>query len=221
MRSDRETAEFLLRLCHDLRSSLRAIRTNSELLARDAANAALPGCAERVGFIVGGMRQIDAMIDGLAGYAAALQTDPATFQRARTDVLLRTALARIDKSLAEAGGGVTYDELPAVNGNPDRLVQLFEQLLRNVIAHRGETAPRAHVSAAQHNGEWLFSIRDQGPGVEAGELERIFRPFERLHRGEGPGLGLAACKAIVEAHGGRIWAESDGGGLTVYFTVPG
>ena len=220
MPSDRETAEFLLRLCHDLRSSLRATRAHSELLARDAASAALPGFGERVGFIAAGMRQIDAMADGLAGYAAALQTDPATFQRARTDVLLRTALGRIDKPLKEAGGEVTYDALPAVNGNPDRLAQLFEQLLRNVIAHRGDTVPRAHVSASERPGEWQLSIRDQGPGVEPGELERIFRPFERLHRGEGPGLGLAACKAIVEAHGGRIWAESEGAGLTVYFTVP-
>ena len=222
MPSNRELSAFLLRACHDLRSSVRAIRAHAELLIRDAEKIAQPGFAERAAFIAGGVRQIDAMAEGLAGYAAALSTDPGSFQQVRTDVLLRTVLARIEKPLREAGGEITYDELPAIRGNPDRVVQLFEQLLRNVIAHRGEKAPRARVSAARSESAWTFSIRDEGPGVEGSELERIFAPFERLHRGEGPGLGLAACKAIVEAHGGRIWAEAgnDGAGLTVFFTVP-
>jgi len=115
---------------------------------------------------------------------------------------------------------VTYEELPRVRGNPDALIQLFEQLIRNAIDHRGDAAARVHISAATMDEGWQVAVQDHGPGVDASELEGIFEPFERLH-GSGPGLGLAICRAIVEGHGGRIWAESQlGKGCTIRFTLP-
>src|SRR5207249_6835020 len=128
----------------------------------------------------------------------------------------------LDHSVRESGAEVTYGELPRVRGNPDRIMQVFEQLLRNVLVHRGAQTPRVHIQASPHADGWQFAVEDNGPGVEAEDLERIFLPFERLHRAGGPGLGLAACRAIVDAHGGRIWMESRAGkGCTVFFTLPG
>ncbi len=122
---------------------------------------------------------------------------------------------------------MTCGELPRVFGNPDRLAQVFENLLRNAVRHRGESAPHIHVqaekqAAADGQEEWLFAIRDNGPGIEAAYLERIFKPFERLsaEKPEAPGMGLAICRAIVERHGGKLWVESTpGSGSTFFFTL--
>jgi signal transduction histidine kinase len=101
---------------------------------------------------------------------------------------------------------------------------VFQNLIGNAIKYRGAEVPTAHVSAAKGDGgEWIFSVRDNGPGIEAAFLESVFTPFERLHNKErwGAGLGLSICRAIVERHGGRIWAESQPeGGATLCFTLP-
>jgi len=139
------------------------------------------------------------------------------------DVLLRLVLTKLDKDLRDCGAEVAYSELPIVRGNPDRLMQLFESLLRNALVHRGQAAPRIHISAGKQAEGWLFGVQDNGPGVEREFLESIFTPFERLHGNEraGAGLGLAICRAIVERHEGRIWAESEPeNGATFWFTLP-
>jgi signal transduction histidine kinase len=110
-----------------------------------------------------------------------------------------------------------------VSGDPDRLMEVFENLLHNALYYRGPAPPLIHIAAERRAEEWLFAVRDNGPGVEAADLESIFQPFVRLHgkRREGPGLGLAICRVIVERHGGRIWAESQAGaGAAFLFTLP-
>jgi two-component system, chemotaxis family, sensor kinase Cph1 len=223
LQSDREVSEFLLRACHDLRASARTVRTNAELFLKDVSQPRDSNFEQRLGFLVEGARQIDLLLDGLASYSVALQTDAASFQATRMDVLLRLVLAKLDKELRDCGAAVTYGELPSLTGNPDRLMQVFENLLRNALAYRGQAAPRIHVSAARQAESWLFTVRDNGPGVDAAFLESIFTPFERLHAKErwGAGLGLAICRAIVERHGGRIWAESQPeSGATLCVTLP-
>jgi len=222
-RWDREVSEFLLRACHDLRASARAVRTHSELILKDAGAARNSGFEQRLGFIVEGAGRIDLLLDGLASYSVALQTEAASFQSTRMDVLLRCVLAKLDRQLRECGAEVVYGELPLVTGNADRLMQVFENLLRNSLAHRGQAAPRIRISAGRQAEDWLLAVRDNGLGVEAASLERIFMPFERLPGRDrvGAGLGLTICRVIVERHGGRIWAESEAGdGATFCFTLP-
>jgi light-regulated signal transduction histidine kinase (bacteriophytochrome) len=222
--SDRELSEFLLRACHDLRASARAVRTHSELFLKEAGAPRSSSFEERLGFIVEGARRIDLLVDGLASYSVALQTDAASFQPTRTDLLLRSVLTKLDKGLRDCGAEVVYGDLPIVTGNPDRLMQVFENLLRNALVHRGQAAPRIHISAVKQAESWLFAVWDNGPGVEAASLESIFMPFERLPGKErvGAGLGLTICRVIVERHGGRIWAESrpDSGATLFCFTLP-
>ena len=222
-KSDREVSEFLLRACHDLRAAARTVRTHSELLLKDAGTLRNPGFEQGIGFIVEGSRRIDSLVDGLVSYSVALQTEPASFQSTRLDVLLRSVLTKLDKELRACGAEVARGELPMVTGNPDRLLQVFEYLLRNALVHRGQAAPRIEIGAGKHVEGWLFTVRDNGPGVETALLESIFMPFERLpgKPRPGAGLGLAICRAIVERHGGRIWAESQPeGGVTFCFTLP-
>src|SRR5262249_23523320 len=101
--------------------------------------------------------------------------------------------------------------------------QLFENLIRNVLVHCDATPPKIHVTAESKGDCWIFSVRDNGCGIEPSQLERIFKPFERLrgHQAPGPGLGLAISREIVERHGGTMWAESQAGsGASFFFTLP-
>lgn len=218
-----EVSEFLLHACHDLRTGLRAIRTNTDLLLRGHQAAQVPGLEERLGLIVDGAQKIDLLADGIASYSIALQIQTGLFHAAPMDVLLRTVLAKQDKELRANDATVTYGTLPRVSGDPDRLMEVFENLLRNAVRHRGPAPPLIQIAAEKRAEEWLFAVRDNGPGVETAYLESIFQPFVRLHgKGQtGPGLGLTICRVIVERHGGRIWAESDAGtGAAFLFTLP-
>ena len=221
--SDRDLSEFLLRACHDLRSSLRAIRAHAELARKGVLAGDTSNLDRNFAFITNGVRRIELLTDGLSGYSIALQVEQASFQPARMNVVLRTALAKLDREIRELGAEVTSSDLPQVSGKPDRLVQVFEILLDNALRHRGRISPRIHITAEKITGEWLFAVRDNGPGIDAAYLERAFKPFERLQAGKADsvGMGLAICRAIVERHGGKLWAESTPGtGSIFFFTLP-
>lgn len=202
---------------------MRAIRANAELIARNPVAVGDPRLEEQLSFITSGIQNLELLADGLANYSLALHIETSAFQPVQMDALLRLVLAKLRKELQASGAEVTYDPLPRVHGNPDRLAQVFENLILNAIRHRGADAPCVQVSADRQGANWRFSVRDNGPGIEAGYLERIFKPFERL-RGKqipGAGMGLPIAREIVERHGGRIWAERPGGaGATFCFTLP-
>jgi signal transduction histidine kinase len=219
--SSPDFSEFLLRACHDLRAPLRAVRAHAELLLRDEPTST--AVAERLGFIVDGARKIDLLVDALSRYSIALQISPGSFQSTSMDLVLRSALSRLDREVRANDAVVTYDKLPRVNGNPDRLIELLENLLRNALRHRGLATPSIHVAAEEQAEGWLFAVRDNGPGVEDEYLERIFEPYVRIHPElhAAAGMGLAICRVIVERHGGRIWAESrPAGGAAFFFCLP-
>jgi light-regulated signal transduction histidine kinase (bacteriophytochrome) len=222
MPDDCEVSEFLLHACHDLRTPLRAIRTRAELILR-AAGAGPEPASEHLGPILDGARKIELLTDAISRYAIALQTDTASFQITPMKVMLRTVLQKLDKDMRDSGATVEYGELPKVTGNPDRLMDVLESLLRNAILHRGPAAPAIHVSATQQDDGWVFAIQDNGTGIDKDDLETIFKPFNRVYgsSNRGAGLGLAACRRIIERHGGRMWAESQAGnGATIFFTLP-
>jgi signal transduction histidine kinase len=221
--SGEDFREFLLRVCHDLRTPLRAVRANAELLLKTPEKRDSPDYERILGFITGGAEKMDSLVDGLSSYSLALHVEARAFQPTRTDVLLRAALAKLARELGSSGAEVAYDDLPGIKGDPDRLMNLFENLVRNAVQHRGPEAPKIHISAQPREGAWLFAVRDNGPGVDSEDLERMFQPFERLSRNgtSGAGLGLAICREIVVRHNGRIWAESTAGsGCAVFFTLP-
>ena len=138
-------------------------------------------------------------------------------------VLERTSKV-LQKAIRESGIEVTHEPLPTVRGDAVQLGQVLQNLLSNAIKFRSAEPPRVHISARQEETHWLFSVRDNGIGLDPQHAERIFVIFQRLHpRGAypGTGVGLAICKKIVERHSGRIWVESrPGEGATFCFTLP-
>jgi len=212
MPTDREMSEFLLRACHDLRTPLRAIRAHTELLQKRLED---PGPS--LEFVVQGARSLDSLIDGIAAYANALQLDAGSFLPTRLEVVLRSAIAKLQRAISDAGAEVTYDALPRVNGNPDRLAFVFEELIRNALKHAVASPLRIHV-AADANG--VVTVQDNGKGVEEGDLEHLFKPFHKL-QGKGAGMGLATCRAIIGTHGGSIHAaRAESGGLSIVIALP-
>jgi chemotaxis family two-component system sensor kinase Cph1 len=228
--SDQDLSGLLLRACHDLRASLRTIRAQAELIRRDGH--ALTDFEQRIGFIIDGVRKIDSLANSLLSYSVALQIQKTSFVPIGSDVVLRTALAKLEKELSDRRAEVVSGELPRVNADPDRLAQVFETLLSNALGHihafaradpRGAKALLIQITAEKSDDHWIFAVSDNGPGIDASRLNRIFQPFERLHRNgqDEVGLGLAICKTIVERHGGNMWAESNPeAGSTFFFTLP-
>ena len=125
--------------------------------------------------------------------------------------------------MAESGAVVTHDEMPTVACDPTQIGQVFQNLLANAIKFHGDEPPRIHIGVEDSAGEWVFSVEDNGLGIENEYFDRIFVIFQRLQPRTdypGTGMGLAICKRIIERHGGRIWVESvPDGGSTFYFTL--
>jgi chemotaxis family two-component system sensor kinase Cph1 len=138
---------------------------------------------------------------------------------------LQAALANLRTTIGESGAVVTYDPLPTITTDGAQLTQVFQNLVGNAIKYRSAEVPQVHASATKNEGgEWIFSVRDNGLGIDPQYFERIFILFQRLHpqnEFEGTGIGLAVSKKIVERLGGRIWVESQPGkGSTFYFSLP-
>ena len=140
------------------------------------------------------------------------------------EALLDQALTALKATIEETDALVTHDPLPTVKADALQLIQLFQNLIGNALKYRAEDRPYVHISGDREGDTWVFSVRDNGIGIDPKYAERVFEVFERLH-GEaeypGTGIGLAICKKIVERHDGRIWVESEPGkGATFFFTIP-
>ena len=137
---------------------------------------------------------------------------------------MNQVLSNLKVIIKENKATVSHDPLPEVMADSTQLVQVFQNLILNGIKFHSEEAPKIHISAEKKANEWIFSVQDNGIGIDPQYSKRIFEIFKRLHTREkysGTGIGLAICKKIVERHGGRIWVESElGKGSTFYFTLP-
>lgn len=219
-RTDSELSEFLLRECHDLRGPLRTAKIYAELLAKGSAGQD-DDSKQSLAFVVSGVAGAAAVLDGVADYALALAIDASHFQAVPMDVMVRAAMARLAAPIRTSEATVSYDQLPSVLGDADRVLQLIEYLVDRALRAAGPNPPRIRISAEEQDGAWLFTVRDNAGGLGAESLEAIFKPFARMHANQRPGPGLAVCRVIVERHGGKMWAEADpGDGCVFRFILP-
>jgi two-component system, chemotaxis family, sensor kinase Cph1 len=221
-RANEDFRQVLHAASHDLAEPLQVVLSYAELLA--ARSGDLDESGER--FLAGiqsGAARIRTLIDALLTYSR-VGRDPLEPVEVDCAEVLDETLEALAVSIEDSGAKVVSDSLPSVWGAPAELRLLFENLLDNAVKFRATEPLRIRVSVTREQGEWCFSVRDNGIGIHPRQQGRIFEIFQRLHTREeypGAGLGLAICAKILHHHGGRIWVESRPAlGSTFRFTIP-
>jgi PAS domain S-box-containing protein len=224
-RSNEELAQFANLASHDLQEPLRMVASYTQLLSKRYKGRLDTDADEFIAFAVDGASRMQRLIQGLLAYSR-VDTKSKDLLRISSEEALAQALLNLGGAMEESGALVTHDVLPAVIADEIQLIQLFQNLVSNAIKYQPAGIPRVHVSAIPSDKQkWMFSVRDNGLGIESQYFEKIFGMFQRLHKREefaGTGIGLAICKKIVERHGGSISVESQlGQGSTFSFTLTG
>jgi chemotaxis family two-component system sensor kinase Cph1 len=218
-----ELQEFAYALAHDLQEPLRMVVNFSQLLAEEQAGKLGKDADRYISYSVEGALRIEALQQGLLTYLEATERDTDRLSPVDCNRVLSQTLLSLQAVIQRSGATVDSDPLPTAVADEAMLVHLFQNLIGNSIKYRGKAAPVIHISASRTAEGWLFSVSDNGVGIDPADAEFIFGMFKRLHGKEipGTGIGLALCKKVVERHGGRIWVESETGhGATIKFTIP-
>jgi PAS domain S-box-containing protein len=231
MRSNAELEQFAYISSHDLQEPLRMVTSYLQLLERRYQGKLDADADEFIGYAVDGAARMQALIQALLGYAR-VSSRGQPFAVVDCNKVFADAISNLHVAITETNATVTSDSLPEIWGDATQLTQLFQNLIANAIKFRRDLPPRIQISVHQvervvptqtdlrplidlnapsTSPSWQFEIADNGIGIEAQYLDRIFVIFQRLHSRTtypGTGIGLAICKKIIERHGGQIWVES-------------
>jgi PAS domain S-box-containing protein len=216
--------QFAYVASHDLQEPLRTMSMYAQLLTHKYEGKLDAEADQVLAFIVGASARMSALVRDLLAYAR-LTTEEERPASVALDEDLEAALTHLSLAIEESGASVTHDPMPTLQVDRGQMVRLFQNLVGNAVKYRNpDRPPTVHISAEQKGAEWVISIRDNGIGFDPKDASTIFEPFKRLRTAReypGTGVGLAICRNIVKAHGGRIWAESQPGeGTTLFFTLP-
>jgi PAS domain S-box-containing protein len=223
-RSNDDLQQFAYIAAHDLQEPLRMVASYTQLLSKRYKGKLDPDADEFISFAVDGAHRMQLLIGDLLAYCR-VGTTGKEFRETSSEAALEQAVLNLQGAIRESGGVVTHDPLPTVVADGAQLQQLFQNVVGNAIKYRSGEVPRVHISAKRNGGnEWIFSMRDNGLGIDPKYFDKIFVMFQRLHGREefsGTGIGLTLCKKIAERHGGRMWLDSEPGkGSTFYFAIP-
>jgi PAS domain S-box-containing protein len=221
--SNAELQQFAYVASHDLQEPLRMVSFYTQLLSKRYKGRLDADADEFIGYALDGALRMSALIKHLLEYSRVSTRRP-EFMPTDCETAFQVSMTNLQMALDECHATVTHDPLPMVKADSSQIGQLIQNLVGNAIKFHGEEAPHVHVSAREEPSEWLFSVKDNGIGIEAENFDTIFGIFQRLHARDvypGSGVGLAICKRIVERHRGRMWVESEPGkGSTFCFTIP-
>jgi len=223
-RANRALEQFAYSASHDLQEPLRSVRIFSDMLFKRCGARFDGQELEFLEYVRDGAMRMEMLVRDLLAYTQASKLErPAAPVDA--GLAFEVALGNLAGAIAETKATIESDVLPRVYVGQTQLTQLFQNLVSNALKyHRPDTPPVVRASAVKENGSWVFSVKDNGIGIEPEFKERIFGLFKRLHTRDeysGTGIGLAICQRIVESHGGRIWVESSPGqGSDFRFTIP-
>ena len=214
-RMEAELRSYADVVAHDLSEPIAGIAMLVGLLERRATEPPPAGVLQQLRTSTERARDL---IDGVLVYARAGELST---ERVALGGLVADVADDLRSSFESAGATLEVGELPEVEGDPRQLRRVLQNLLGNAVKYRGEAPLRIEMSALRDSREWVVSVRDNGLGVDPDQATRIFGMFSRASDDiDGVGIGLAVCRRIVEAHGGRIWVESAGAGSAFRFTLP-
>jgi signal transduction histidine kinase len=224
-RSNADLQQFAYAASHDLQEPLRMVTSYTQLLAKRYKGRLDSDADEFIAFAVDGANRMQRLIRDLLTFSQVGKTGIILLEVSSEDAL-REALTNLNDVIEQSGAQVTHDPLPPVQADETQLIQLFQNLVGNAVKYQNNGVPLVHISADKiSGGDWMFSVKDNGIGIDPEYFEKIFGMFQRLHgRNEyaGTGIGLAICKKIVERHGGSISVKSKlGQGSTFSFALAG
>jgi signal transduction histidine kinase len=220
--SNAELQQFAYIASHDLQEPLRTVAIYSQMLTSRCKGDLTPDARQYLGFISEAATRMQALIRDLLIYGRLIGAEDGEPRPASIGVALDSALKNLEAAIRDSGATIHCDALPPLLVDQTQFLQVFQNLISNAIVYRGDRRPEIRISAKRHDGQWIFSVADNGLGIDPRYHERIFGVFKRLNRQTpGTGIGLAICKKIVEQQGGRIWVESaEGQGSIFRFSVP-
>ncbi|ADZ09569.1 PAS/PAC sensor signal transduction histidine kinase [Methanobacterium lacus] len=221
--SNNELEQFAYVSSHDLKEPLRMITSFLDLLKKNYGVGLDENANEYIDFAVDGAKRLDMMINDLLDYSR-IGKESEEFGYLNSEKILETVLTNLKPLIEENNAVITHDDLPFIFANSRMMNQLFQNIIGNAIKYHGEKQPEIHISSSNAQDECIFSVKDNGIGIDKKYLDKIFIIFQRLNSRdeyEGTGIGLAISEKIVKKHKGRIWAESElGNGTTFYFSIP-
>jgi PAS domain S-box-containing protein len=223
-RSNDELEHFAYIASHDLQEPLRMVASYTQLLAERYKGRLDADADDFMAFAVDGATRMQQVILDLLEYSRA-GANVGLSHNISSERSLRVALVNLQAAIAESGAAVTHEGLPDVTMDDLQLTQIFQNLVGNAIKYRGVELPRVHITCVTDDpNDWIFSVRDNGMGIDSQYFEKIFMLFQRLHRREefeGTGIGLSICKKLLDRIGGRMWVASQPReGSTFSFSVP-
>jgi PAS domain S-box-containing protein len=221
-RSNEELGQFAYIASHDLQEPLRMVASYTQLLSRRYKGKLDSDADEFIAFAVDGANRMQRLIQDLLAYSR-VGTEGRDLAETSSEKALQLALANLGGAIEQSAAVVTHDPLPTIIADESQLVQLFQNLVGNAIKYQRPGIPRINISAAKVEKKWMFSVNDNGIGIDSKYTEKIFGMFQRLHKRNefaGTGIGLAICKKIAERHDSNITVESKlGVGSTFRFAL--
>ncbi len=221
-RSNKELEQFAYVASHDLQEPLRMVSSFTQLLAQKYRDKLDNIAVDYINYAVDGANRMQRLINDLLAYSR-VQTKGKEFIKVDMHIVLGQVLSMLSQTISSKNALITNGELPFVMADESQMIQLFMNLITNSIKFCSVN-PVIHISALEDEKFWIFSLKDNGIGIEKQYFNKIFQIFQRLHTKDeyiGTGIGLAICQRIVERHGGKIWLESEtGSGTIFYFSLP-
>jgi two-component system CheB/CheR fusion protein len=223
-RSNQDLNQFAMIASHDLQEPLRMISNYTDLLQKRLGDTLDAKSLQFFGFVIDGASRMRSLIHAILDYSHVGREEIRT-QVIDIQEIIRATSLNLERKIHDASAKITCGAMPRITADPVLISQLFQNLVSNAIKFRAKDRPvQISIQSSESEEEWTFSVNDNGIGISAANIDRLFVLFQRLHTHNeypGTGIGLATCKKIVERHGGRIYVESTlGVGSTFFFTIP-
>ncbi len=223
-RANADLQQFAYSASHDLQEPIRTVAVYSQMLERRYGSQLEGDASKFLSFVEGGAKRMEKLVKDLLLYLETAHLNERVSESTESGDALGGALANLSATLEATQAQISKDALPAVRIRRTHLEQVFQNLLSNSLKYRSAERPKIHIAAERQDHHWVFSVQDNGIGIDPAYKERIFGIFKRLHTADkysGTGIGLSICQRVIERYGGRIWVDSElGRGSTFFFAIP-